>query len=219
MARKGRPSRGRRKIEIKKIENEEARHVCFSKRRIGVFTKASELSTMCGAQVAAIVYSPSGTAYSFGSPSVNSVVDSFLTQSPVSTLVDPTREDAINKLNKEYMEVCEKLAAEKQKRAMLEERVKEVAKAKEFGWLQNIDQLGVDELNQLLASLYRAKSSLNARINTLWSQGRPMAANMGLLHGRPMVPWAPPPRPSSSPAGAIVGAINFAPNPFRPGSL
>ncbi|KAJ4747341.1 hypothetical protein LUZ62_081746 [Rhynchospora pubera] len=196
MARKGRPSRGRRKIEIKKIENEEARHVCFSKRRIGVFTKASELSTMCGAQVAAIVYSPS-----------------------VSTLVDPTREDAINKLNKEYMEVCEKLAAEKQKRTMLEERVKEVAKAKEFGWLQNIDQLGVDELNQLLASLYRAKSSLNARINTLWSQGRPMAANMGLLHGRPMVPWAPPPRPSSSPAGAIVGAINFAPNPFRPGSL
>ena len=36
---------GRQKIEIRKIESEEARQVCFSKRRAGLFKKASELAS------------------------------------------------------------------------------------------------------------------------------------------------------------------------------
>lgn len=43
---KKKSSMGRQKIEIKKIENEEARQVTFSKRRTGLFKKASELSIL-----------------------------------------------------------------------------------------------------------------------------------------------------------------------------
>jgi SRF-type transcription factor (DNA-binding and dimerisation domain) len=228
MARKGRPSQGRKKIEMKKIESEEARHVCFSKRRIGVFTKASELSTMCGAQVAVVVYSPSGTPYSFGSPSVDSVVDSFLAQSPVRAPPNPNIQCVINSLSKEYMEASAKLTAEKRKKAMLDERVKEASKSKEFEWLQNMNQLGLNDLNQLLACLNQAKNSLNERIKALLlSHGRAMTANMGFVHGMPsnfdsavgtMARAAPPP-PLAPTSGTIVSPMNYARNPFMPGSF
>ncbi|URD88345.1 hypothetical protein MUK42_27991 [Musa troglodytarum] len=38
---------------MKKIENMNARYISFSKRRNGVFVKASELSTLCSADLAA----------------------------------------------------------------------------------------------------------------------------------------------------------------------
>ncbi|KAL0921191.1 hypothetical protein M5K25_008242 [Dendrobium thyrsiflorum] len=71
---KKRICKGRKKIEIKLIEKEENRQVCFSKRRQGLFKKASELSTLCGAEVAAIVFSLAGKPYSFGNPSVDHVL-------------------------------------------------------------------------------------------------------------------------------------------------
>lgn len=71
-------TKGRQKIEIKPIASEEARQVCFSKRRPSLFKKASELSTLCGAKVAVVVFSPGGKLFSFGHPSVYSIVDHFI---------------------------------------------------------------------------------------------------------------------------------------------
>ncbi|XP_078179821.1 agamous-like MADS-box protein AGL62 [Carex rostrata] len=214
MARKGNKSRGRKKIEIKKIESEDARHVCFSKRRIGVFTKASELSTMCGAHVAVVVHSPSGTPYSFGSPSVNSVINSFLTQSPVmAPPANSTHEYVINKLNKEYMEVSNKLHAEKQKKAMLDQRANDAVMARELELLIKMDQLSLDELNLLLPSLYQAKNWLNERIMALLLG---MSGNFDGVSGAIVQSSAASPAPSS---GAIIGPINYASNPFMPASI
>ncbi|ESR34593.1 hypothetical protein CICLE_v10006427mg [Citrus x clementina] len=44
-------TRGRQKIEIKKIENEDDRMITFSKRRSGIHKKASELVTLTGAEI------------------------------------------------------------------------------------------------------------------------------------------------------------------------
>ncbi|XP_028768556.1 MADS-box protein AGL42-like [Neltuma alba] len=56
---------GRGKIEIKRIENANSRQVTFSKRRSGLLKKAYELSVLCDAQVAVIVFSPQGRLYEF----------------------------------------------------------------------------------------------------------------------------------------------------------
>lgn len=69
---------GRSKIEIKEIQNKGAMYCTFTKRRNGLCSKARELSTLCGAQVAAIVFSPKNKMYTFGEPSVDSVVNRFL---------------------------------------------------------------------------------------------------------------------------------------------
>ncbi|KAF4381140.1 hypothetical protein F8388_012062 [Cannabis sativa] len=55
----------RQKIEIKKIENITARQVTFSKRRRGLFKKALELSTLCDAEIALIVFSTTGKLYHY----------------------------------------------------------------------------------------------------------------------------------------------------------
>ncbi|WZY85625.1 hypothetical protein YC2023_032009 [Brassica napus] len=57
----------RGKIEIKRIENVTSRQVTFSKRRKGLLKKAHELSVLCDAQVAAIVFSQKGRLYDFAS--------------------------------------------------------------------------------------------------------------------------------------------------------
>ena len=77
MAPKRKLSMGRQKIEIRRIESEEAPQVCFSKRRAGLFKKVSELAVLCGAEVAAVVFSPAGKAFSFGDSSIDVVVNHF----------------------------------------------------------------------------------------------------------------------------------------------
>ncbi|XP_065638376.1 agamous-like MADS-box protein AGL62 [Quercus suber] len=69
---------GRSKIEIKEIQNKGAMYCTFTKRRNGLCSKARELYNLCGAQVAAIVFSPKNKMYTFGEPSVDSVVNRFL---------------------------------------------------------------------------------------------------------------------------------------------
>ncbi|XP_031398251.1 agamous-like MADS-box protein AGL18 isoform X2 [Punica granatum] len=61
---------GRGRIEIKKIENVNSRQVTFSKRRNGLFKKANELSVLCDAEVAVIVFSNTGKLYEFSSTSM-----------------------------------------------------------------------------------------------------------------------------------------------------
>ncbi|KAJ3705888.1 hypothetical protein LUZ61_009593 [Rhynchospora tenuis] len=63
---------GKKKIPIELISNKEARQVCFSKRRQGLFKKAKELSVLCGANVKVLTFSPAGKPYPFTSPSEQS---------------------------------------------------------------------------------------------------------------------------------------------------
>ncbi|KAL6013469.1 hypothetical protein ACLOJK_003967 [Asimina triloba] len=67
-------SRGRQKMEIKRIESEDARQVAFSKRHKGIFKKARELCILCEARIAVIVFSPAWKVFSFGHPSVGAVI-------------------------------------------------------------------------------------------------------------------------------------------------
>ncbi|XP_031282840.1 MADS-box protein SVP-like [Pistacia vera] len=59
----------REKIKIKKIDNVTARQVTFSKRRRGLFKKAEELSVLCDAEVALIIFSATGKLFEYCSAS------------------------------------------------------------------------------------------------------------------------------------------------------
>ncbi|CAH9135536.1 unnamed protein product [Cuscuta epithymum] len=60
----------RGKIEIKRIENTTNRQVTFCKRRNGLLKKAYELSVLCDAEVALIVFSTRGRLYEYANNSV-----------------------------------------------------------------------------------------------------------------------------------------------------
>ncbi|KAL8525174.1 hypothetical protein ACS0TY_014703 [Phlomoides rotata] len=77
--------KGRQKLKMEKIEKESSLQVTFSKRRAGLFKKASELSTLCGAESALVVFTPGKKAHSYGNPDVETVANRFL-----NTNIEPT---------------------------------------------------------------------------------------------------------------------------------
>ncbi|XP_042009360.1 agamous-like MADS-box protein MADS2 isoform X3 [Salvia splendens] len=60
---------GRGRVELKRIENKINRQVTFAKRRNGLLKKAYELSVLCDAVVALIIFSNRGKLYEFCSTS------------------------------------------------------------------------------------------------------------------------------------------------------
>ncbi|KAK8965925.1 Agamous-like MADS-box protein AGL11 [Platanthera guangdongensis] len=68
---------GRGKIEIKRIENTTNRQVTFCKRRNGLLKKAYELSVLCDAEVALIVFSTRGRLYEYSNNGTKSTIERY----------------------------------------------------------------------------------------------------------------------------------------------
>jgi hypothetical protein len=60
---------GRGKVELKRIDNKISRQVTFAKRRNGLLKKAYELSVLCDAEVALIIFSTRGRLFEFSTSS------------------------------------------------------------------------------------------------------------------------------------------------------
>ncbi|KAL2547215.1 Agamous-like MADS-box protein AGL31 [Forsythia ovata] len=56
---------GRKKLEIKRIEDKSARQVTFSKRRNGLLKKAKELAVLCDVEVGVYIFSSRGKLYHY----------------------------------------------------------------------------------------------------------------------------------------------------------
>ncbi|XP_059663904.1 agamous-like MADS-box protein AGL62 [Cornus florida] len=153
-----RHSKGRQKMEMKKIECKSNLHVSFSKRRTGLINKASELSVVCGAEVAVVVMSPAGKIYTFGSPSPDTVVNRFLAQYPNPNLNYSTHDHDDNKLavqlqvsKNNYFKALGELEARTGKG-----RPSETG----YWWEDPIDELGLQELEHYIASLEVLKKNV-----------------------------------------------------------
>ncbi|XP_047332285.1 truncated transcription factor CAULIFLOWER A-like [Impatiens glandulifera] len=60
---------GRGRVQLKRIENKINRQVTFSKRRSGLLKKAHEISVLCEAEVALIIFSPKGKLFQYSTDS------------------------------------------------------------------------------------------------------------------------------------------------------
>ncbi|XWS27482.1 hypothetical protein CRYUN_Cryun26dG0119000 [Craigia yunnanensis] len=72
---------GRKKIEIKKIENQRKRWVAFSKRKKGLLKKAAQWSMLSGEEIGVIIISEQGRVYT--SENADAVVQRYLSQENV----------------------------------------------------------------------------------------------------------------------------------------
>ncbi|CAL5361812.1 unnamed protein product [Camellia sinensis] len=78
----------RGKVELKRIENPSSRQVTFSKRRNGLLKKAFELSILCDAEVALLIFSPSGKAYQFCSHDMDRTISRYRSEVRLSQFND-----------------------------------------------------------------------------------------------------------------------------------
>nr|AZZ09251.1 SEEDSTICK [Primula vulgaris] len=86
---------GRGKIEIKRIENNTNRQVTFCKRRNGLLKKAYELSVLCDAEVALVVFSSRGRVYEYSNNngcSIKSTIERYKKATTDAANVCPTPE-------------------------------------------------------------------------------------------------------------------------------
>ncbi|KAI4374509.1 hypothetical protein MLD38_012495 [Melastoma candidum] len=60
---------GRGRVQLKRIENKINRQVTFSKRRSGLLKKANEISVLCDAEVALILFSTKGKLFEYATDS------------------------------------------------------------------------------------------------------------------------------------------------------
>lgn len=83
---------GRGKIEIKRIENTTNRQVTFCKRRNGLLKKAYELSVLCDAEVALVVFSSRGRLYEYANNSVRTTIERYKKACAASTNTESVAE-------------------------------------------------------------------------------------------------------------------------------
>ncbi|XP_044496450.1 agamous-like MADS-box protein AGL61 [Mangifera indica] len=188
MANAGKKTRGRQKIEMKRIEKDEDRLITFSKRRSGIYKKASELVTLTGAEVGILVFSPSGKPFTFGHPSIEAVANRFLGMQPPENdtthpLVEAHRKVRIDELNQVHNELLRKLEAEKERGKILKQMLR--GNERKGWWEASVDELNVEELHRMHASLEELHQSLFNQICQMTS-GTPGASTSTM---------PPPPNP------------------------
>ncbi|GFP99421.1 agamous-like mads-box protein agl61, partial [Phtheirospermum japonicum] len=191
-------SLGRQKIKVAKIEINNHLQVTFSKRRYGLFRKASELCTLCGVEIAITVFSPAGKAFSFGHPSVDTVVDRYLSGSEGGGDARGALPPSGNTrdFNRQFSDACKELEEEKKRRDVIEEAKMAEGYAGSGGdswwWDEAMDGMALDELAEYGAALEELMKNVTMRADDLM-----------LLQSSNSLP-APPPV-----AAAAAGGITF----------
>ncbi|WOL00151.1 MADS-box transcription factor 50-like isoform X1 [Canna indica] len=176
----------RGKTQIRRIENATSRQVTFSKRRNGLLKKAFELSVLCDAEVALIVFSPRGKLYEFSSSSMQSTIERYK---------ERTRED----IRRTTIE----LDAEQQnyEAACLTQKIKllEASKQKLLG--ENLESCSTEELHEIEGKIEHSLHTIRSRkyqllkdqISKLKQKESSLVEENALLHEKcKLLPPIPP---------------------------
>ncbi|XP_009787785.1 agamous-like MADS-box protein AGL62 [Nicotiana tabacum] len=160
-------TKGRQKIAIKKIENKDDRFATFSKRRTGLYKKASNLVSQCDADIGIVLSSPAGKPFSFFHPTIDVVIARFqnpdMQLSEINRLVAAYARNKVNYLNSRLEEFDTREDA-----ATVQTRFyDQMSKTRQSDWWESIEQLNACEMIMFEAWLDNAMFNLNNHLNQL----------------------------------------------------
>lgn len=160
--------------EAKPIDDTLGRQVTFSKRRVGVFKKASELCVLTGAEGAVLCESVGGRVYAFGHPSVEHVVDKFLGTSENNSAATESYVNSScmhEELKNQYLEITKEMEIEKSKSVNViggtNDKFNKNTEEGDFWWQQPFDHLKEEELEEYISSMEKLMYNLKLRANDL----------------------------------------------------
>ncbi|KAK9740659.1 hypothetical protein RND81_03G051700 [Saponaria officinalis] len=143
---------GRGKIEIKRIENTTSRQVTFCKRRNGLLKKAYELSVLCDAQLALIVFSSRGRVYEFSNHNIRSTIERY------KKATDGSNSSSITEINAQYYQ---------QESAKLRHQIQVMQNSNKNLMGECLGNLTVKEMKQVENRLERGISRIRSKKNEL----------------------------------------------------
>ncbi|XP_023894765.1 floral homeotic protein AGAMOUS [Quercus suber] len=144
---------GRGKIEIKRIENTTNRQVTFCKRRNGLLKKAYELSVLCDAEVALIVFSTRGRLYEYANNSVKSTIERYK-----KACADSSNTGSVAEANTQFYQ---------QESAKLRVQIGNLQNSNRQMMGESLSNLTVKELKSLESKLERGISKIRSKKNEL----------------------------------------------------
>nr|WET60107.1 AGAMOUS-like protein 2 [Lilium hybrid cultivar] len=144
---------GRGKIEIKRIENTTNRQVTFCKRRNGLLKKAYELSVLCDAEVALIVFSTRGRLYEYANNSVKATIERY---KKASTDVSNTR--SVSEANAQYYQ---------QESTKLRQQINSLQNSNRNLLGESLSNMNLRDLRQLENRLEKAINKIRTKKNEL----------------------------------------------------
>ncbi|VVA19684.1 PREDICTED: agamous [Prunus dulcis] len=141
---------GRGKIEIKRIENTTNRQVTFCKRRNGLLKKAYELSILCDAEVALIVFSSRGRLYEYSNNnSIRNTIERYK-----KACSDSSGSTSITEINAQYYQ---------QESAKLRQQIQMLQNSNRHLMGDALSTLSVKELKQLENRLERGINRIRSK--------------------------------------------------------
>ncbi|KAG6688766.1 hypothetical protein I3842_11G141300 [Carya illinoinensis] len=145
----------RGKTQMKRIENAASRQVTFSKRRNGLLKKAFELSVLCDAEVALIVFSPRGKLYEFSSASISKTIERYQKRVKDQGISSKAQEN-LQHLKEDSSSLAKKI------------ELLEISKRRLLG--DSLELCSIDELQQVENQLERSLNKIRARKNHLYRE-------------------------------------------------
>ncbi|MED6110379.1 Agamous-like MADS-box protein mads1 [Stylosanthes scabra] len=153
---------GRGKIEIKRIENTTNRQVTFCKRRNGLLKKAYELSVLCDAEVALVVFSSRGRLYEYANNSVRATIErykkAYATTSNAESVSEANTQK--NPTNNNNMYQCQFYQQESTK---LKRQIREIQNLNRHILGEALSTLSLKELKNLESRLEKGLSRVRSR--------------------------------------------------------
>ncbi|XP_022874213.1 MADS-box protein AGL42-like isoform X2 [Olea europaea var. sylvestris] len=147
----------RGKIQMKRIENESSRQVTFSKRRNGLLKKAYELSVLCDAEVALIIFSQKGRLFQFSSSNMENTIEKYLEHAKEKeTTTNNTEVRHVQHLKNEEAFMTKKI------------ELLESSKRKLLG--QGLGTCSVEELQDIDSQLEKSLKNIRARKAELYKE-------------------------------------------------
>ncbi|XP_061339629.1 MADS-box protein SOC1-like [Gastrolobium bilobum] len=146
----------RGKTQMRRIENATSRQVTFSKRRNGLLKKAFELSVLCDAEVALIIFSPRGKLYEFASSSMQETIERYRRHNRSSQTAHKPDEQNNQHLKQEAASLMKKI------------ELLEASKRKLLG--EGLGSCSMEELQQIEKQLEKSVSNIRQRKTQVYKE-------------------------------------------------
>ncbi|KAJ3705972.1 hypothetical protein LUZ61_009677 [Rhynchospora tenuis] len=148
---------GRGRVVLKRIENKINRQVTFSKRRSGLLKKAHEISVLCDAEVALIIFSNKGKLYEYATDScMEKILDRYERCSYSEKLLVSAEQDPQANWCHEYRK--------------LKAKVEAIQKCQRHLMGEELDALNLKELQQLETNLELSLKHIRSRKGQMMSE-------------------------------------------------
>ncbi|KAG7573593.1 Transcription factor MADS-box [Arabidopsis suecica] len=157
---------GRRKIKMEMVQDMNTRQVTFSKRRTGLFKKASELATLCNAELGIVVFSPGGKPFSYGKPNLDSVAERFMREYDDSDSGDEeesgNNRPKLKRMSERLDLLNQEIEAEKNRGETDQEKLESAGDER---FKNSIETLTLDELNEYKDKLQTVHGRIECQVN------------------------------------------------------